>query len=75
MTGTPRKTFHFDAQTDYALTVLLDSWVHLTALLEASASILEEGGFDLADVNAAIGRGDRALVACLRRDRTDERMS
>lgn len=60
---------------DYALTVLLDSWMHLTALVEASTSILEAAGVDLAGVSGSIERGDRALVAALRRDRVEERSS
>ena len=69
------KPFHFGHQSDYALSVLFDSWMHLSALLEASASILEGGGLDLADIRASINRGDRALVAALRRDRLEERTS
>lgn len=69
------KPFHFDAEMDYELVVLFDGWLQLTALLEASTSILEAEGIPVARVKAAVDRGDRALVAILRRDRTEERMS
>lgn len=72
---TPIKTFQFDHQSDYALTVLMDSWLHLTALLGASKSILAAEGFPVEAVEASIERGDAALVAALRRDRTEERLS
>lgn len=72
---TPIKPFHFGHQFDYALLDLVDSWMRLTALLEASASILEGEGRDVAEVRASILRGDRALVAALRRDETEERLS
>lgn len=75
MQNSASKTFHFDHQSDYAQMVLLDSWLHLTALIEASKSILEAGGLDPSGVEASISRGDRAIVAIMRRDRTDERAS
>lgn len=75
MPNSASKTFHFEGQNDYALMVLFDSWVALTALLEASTSILEREGYDLTQTKAATERGDRALVALLRRDRTSERQS
>lgn len=69
------KTFHFGPEGDYALLVLSDSWLRLTALLEDSTSILEGGGLDLSWIRANIECGDRALIALLRRDRAEERMS
>lgn len=69
------KALKSEPGSDYALTVVFDSWMRLTALFEASASILEEAGYELADATAAVDRGDRALVALLRRDRLEERHS
>lgn len=71
----PNKSIRYDDQFDYALTVMFDSWIALTALLEASASALEGAGVDLVSVRRSIDRGDAAMVAYLRRDRVEERLS
>lgn len=68
------KALKSDAQFDYALTVLLDSWIAVTAQIEASASILE-GAADLPALRDTIKRGDAAIIAALRRDRLEERLS
>ena len=64
--NTPIKTFHFGPDSNHALLVLVDAYMASTALIQASASILEREGFDLGPLRETVRRGDRALVTLIR---------
>lgn len=62
----PRKTFHFEPEPDKALVDLFGAYLTLSALVEASASTLEEGGLDASYVRLILKKCDQIVVKALR---------